>query len=52
MKNLLTLGRSLTKTEQQKVSGGGRPGAIECEFSADTSTDWCCHFPQGCPSYA
>lgn len=39
----------LNKNEQRsiKVKGGG--GFNPCDFSENTSTDWCCHLPGGCP---
>ncbi|WP_201796511.1 hypothetical protein [Tenacibaculum discolor] len=48
LKKITNLGTSLNKTEQKAINGGG--GIRECEFSADPSTDWCCHLPGGCPS--
>jgi len=47
VKNLKKLGKALTKAEQKKINGGF---FTPCTFSADPSTDWCCHLPGGCPS--
>jgi hypothetical protein len=46
MKNLLNLNGAqlLSKNEQQSIHGG--KAAIECSLSANSETDWCCHF--GC----
>jgi len=41
-KSILNLGKTLNKKEQKKITGGKKP--IDCSFSADTSTDWCCFF--------
>ncbi|MFT6417433.1 MAG: hypothetical protein ACJARZ_002800 [Dokdonia sp.] len=49
MKNLFNLGKLLSSKELKEINGGKRKPQ-ECEFSADQSTDWCCHLPQGCPS--
>ncbi len=50
MRNLLKLGKELSKEEQVIIAAG--KVYRKCEFSADESTDWCCHLPQGCPSNA
>lgn len=47
LKNISNLGTILNKTEQKTINGGFT--IIDCTFSADSSTDWCCHLPQGCP---
>ncbi|WP_299157319.1 hypothetical protein [uncultured Tenacibaculum sp.] len=47
LKNISNLGTTLGKSEQKSINGGFT--FHECAFSADSSTDWCCHLPQGCP---
>ena len=47
LKNISNLGTTLNKEEQKSMNGG--INFHECIFSADPSTDWCCHLPQGCP---
>jgi hypothetical protein len=48
LNNISNLGSVLNKSEQQSINGSG--GIVDCTFSADPSTDWCCHLPKGCPS--
>ncbi len=48
LRNISNLGTVLTKQEQKSIEGGIQ--FVKCAFSADPSTDWCCHLPQGCPS--
>lgn len=47
LKSISNLGTTLDKSEQKTINGGFTIN--ECTFSADSSTDWCCHLPQGCP---
>ncbi|MCF2874075.1 MULTISPECIES: hypothetical protein [unclassified Tenacibaculum] len=47
LENISNLGKPLNQSEQKAINGGYI--LIECSISADASTDWCCHLPQGCP---
>jgi hypothetical protein len=42
------LEKKLSLTEQKMI--GIKGGFDPCDFSADPSTDWCCHLPGGYPN--
>ncbi len=49
LKNISNFGQVITKQQQKNIQGGFTIN--ECAFSADPSTDWCCHLPGGCSNY-